>query len=157
MNQPPRPHPWILRIALVPSVALCAFLVLRTAHATPPAPAGPAAFLESRNVEIEVVDQAKDKVTDTTRFTLSLADGGRMASVNVPINSVQYYLNARCDPSNGPSMPISLSVRRHDTRPGSPAEISFDLTTVVQRNAKTSVGTVVRPDGSRTEVTVRMR
>jgi len=153
----PRPHPWLFRAALVPIAGLSAFLVLRTSHAAP-TPATPIAIVEPRNMEIEVIDQAKDKNSDVTRFTLSLADGGRAGFMTVPIGALQYSLNARCDPSNGTSsIPVTVSVRRRDSHPGGPAEVTMDLTTVVARNTKTSLGTIVRPDGSRTEVTVKVR
>lgn len=145
----PRPNPWHLA-RLVPLAVLPVVLSATPGHAaTPPS-------LDARVAEIELVDTALPKNAQTARFTLALEDQGS-ASLNLPLDGYRYDVRVRCQvPTNG-KVPTALQLHRFDPHPGSPLAVSSSADLAMPLDAKKTVLAVQRPDGTRVEITLRLR
>lgn len=173
MNESPhhhirRPHPWLARVLVaVPTLALVGSFAFRSAHGAPSAqPTTPSSAIvqpvslaaaELRNVEVEVIDTSKDKTTETARITIAVADGGKTGNVGVPIGPLWYTLSVASEGAQAGSVGMVIKLRRSDNRPGSPANISVDVASPMKPGPRTVVSSIARPDGTKTEVAVRLR
>lgn len=143
----PRPNPWNL-VRILP-VALPIALLPSPAAAATPSP-------DARVAEVELVDTALPKNAQTARFTLALEDQGA-ASLNLPLDGYRYDLRLRCQSPSGGKVPTTFTLHRFDPHPGSPLAVSTSADLAMPLDAKKTVLSVQRPDGTRVEVTLRLR
>lgn len=138
----PRPNPWHL--------ALAAPLLLVTvpADAATPPP-------EPRTADVEIVDTALAKNAQTARFSLTLEEQGR-ASLSLPFDGYRYDLRVRCMTPIAGKVPTALDVHRFDSHPGAPLAVSASTDLAMILDQKKTVFSVVRPDGTRVEITLRV-
>jgi hypothetical protein len=109
---------------------------------------------EIRTLDVEVVDAQKG-ASETTRMTVAL-DGQRSSKLSIPIGEYQYAIDARCEPALSGHVPTSVKLRRLDLRPGAPGRLDVESGAAVSPGVRTVIATVMRPDGSRIEVAVRV-
>lgn len=138
----PRPNPW--HLALVAPL----LLVAMPAHAGTPTP-------EPRTADVEIVDTALPKNAQTARFSLTLEEQGR-ATLSLPYDGYRYDLKVRCQTPVAGKVPTSLEVHRWDSHPGAPLGVTASTDLAMALDQKKTVVSVVRPDGTRVEITLRV-
>jgi len=124
-------------------------LVAVPAHAGTPMP-------EPRTADVEIVDTALPKNAQTARFSLTLEEQGR-ATLSLPFDGYRYDLKVRCQTPVAGKVPTALEVHRWDSHPGAPLGVDASTDLAMALDQKKTVVSGVRPDGTRVEITLRVR
>lgn len=145
MPLPLRPH--LVLGALAAGVVVAPSIGL----AAPAAVTAPA----FHTIDVEVVDVGADKKTATTRFTVTAAEGWSTGKLEAVVAPFTYDVFVHCDPAQGTKLPISIDLKRRDSRPGSPGDVSLAAGAIAPPSTRVQIASIARPDGGTTEIAIK--